>query len=149
MLVGGVLFRPLAIRYDVFPGHRGYDTPDSQKAPSAKRCIKTCSVACYPEVVESVRKHRAPKGALRRAPRLSAASASMRCQKAPSAKRCIKTTSVETIFDEKFTIGQKAPSAKRCIKTAHRESDLDLVDMLGQKAPSAKRCIKTMSTKKL
>ena len=40
LLAGGVLFRPLAIRYDVFPGHRGYDTP-------------------------GVRKHRAPKGALR------------------------------------------------------------------------------------
>ena len=42
LLVGGVLFRPLAIRYDVFPGHRG-----------ATR--------------QAVRKHRAPKGALRRA----------------------------------------------------------------------------------
>ena len=41
LLAGGVLFRPLAIRYDVFPGHRGYDTPGSQKAPSTKRCIKT------------------------------------------------------------------------------------------------------------
>ena len=41
LLAGWVLFRPLAIRYDVFPGHRGYDTPSSQKAPSAKRCIKT------------------------------------------------------------------------------------------------------------
>ena len=41
LLAGGVLFRPLAFRYDVFPGHRGCDTPGSQKAPSAKRCIKT------------------------------------------------------------------------------------------------------------
>ena len=41
LLVGGVLFRPLAIRHGVSPGHRGYDTPGSQKAPSAKRCIKT------------------------------------------------------------------------------------------------------------
>ena len=41
LLAGGVLFRPLAIRYVVFPGHRGYDTPGSQKPPSAKRCIKT------------------------------------------------------------------------------------------------------------
>ena len=40
LLVGGVLFRPLAIRYDVFPGHRG----------ATRR---------------AVRKHRAPKGALR------------------------------------------------------------------------------------
>ena len=41
LLVEGVLFRPPAIRYDVSPGHRGCDTPGSQKAPSAKRCIKT------------------------------------------------------------------------------------------------------------
>ena len=43
LLAGEVLFRPLAIRYDVFPGHRGRDTPGSQKAPSAIRCIKTCA----------------------------------------------------------------------------------------------------------
>ncbi len=41
LLVGGVLFRPLAIRHGVSPGHRGYDTPGGQKAPSAIRCIKT------------------------------------------------------------------------------------------------------------
>ena len=41
LLVEGVLFRPPAIRYDVSSGHRGCDTPGSQKAPSAKRCIKT------------------------------------------------------------------------------------------------------------
>jgi len=41
LLVGGALFRPLAIRYDVFPGHRG----------ATRR---------------AVRKHRAPNGALRR-----------------------------------------------------------------------------------
>ena len=43
LLVGEVLFRPLANRYDVFPSHRVCDTPGSQKAPSAKRCIKTYS----------------------------------------------------------------------------------------------------------
>ena len=41
LLAGGVPFRPLAIRDDVFPGHRGCDTQGSRKAPSAKRCIKT------------------------------------------------------------------------------------------------------------
>ena len=89
LLAGEVLFRPLAIRYDVFPGHRGYDTPGSQKAPSTKRCIKTvekCHLALLsfsrqkapstkrciktlidniPEIFFIVRKHRAPKGALR------------------------------------------------------------------------------------
>ena len=41
LLAGGVLFRPLAIRHGVSPGHRGCDTPGSQKAPSTKRRIKT------------------------------------------------------------------------------------------------------------
>ena len=41
LLAGGMLFRPLANRYDIFPGHRG----------ATRR---------------AVRKHRAPKGALRR-----------------------------------------------------------------------------------
>ena len=35
LLAGGMHFRPLAIRYVVLPGHRGCDTPSSQKAPSA------------------------------------------------------------------------------------------------------------------
>ena len=39
--VGFVLFRSLAIRGAVFPGRRGCDTPGSQKARSAIRCIKT------------------------------------------------------------------------------------------------------------
>ena len=43
LLVGGVLFRPLAIQGTVSPGHRRCDTPGSQKAPSAIRCIKTSS----------------------------------------------------------------------------------------------------------
>ena len=46
LLVGGVLFRPLAIRHDVIPGHRGCDTPGIQKAPSAKRCIKAGWILC-------------------------------------------------------------------------------------------------------
>ena len=66
LLAGGVLFRPLAIRYDVFPGHRGCDTPSSQKAPSAKRCIKTLNEPIHARELRVVRKHRAPKGALRR-----------------------------------------------------------------------------------
>ena len=64
LLAGGVLFRPLAIRYDVFPGHRGYDTPGSQKAPSTKRCIKTKPDRAVSKFSDNVRKHRAPKGAL-------------------------------------------------------------------------------------
>ena len=67
LLAGGVLFRPPAIRYDVSPPHRGDDTPDSQKPPSAKRCIKT---GCHRRTADLGRSV---------------------CQKAPSTKRCIKT----------------------------------------------------------
>ena len=65
LLVGGVLFQPLAIRYDVIPGHRGCDTPDRQKAPSAKGCIKTEQRPGGQIIYQHDRKHRAPKGALR------------------------------------------------------------------------------------
>ena len=65
LLAGGVLFRPLAIRYDVLPGHKGCGTPGSQKAPSAKRCIKTFRGLLVQNRRVQVRKHRAPNGALR------------------------------------------------------------------------------------
>ncbi len=61
-----------------------------QKAPSAKRCIKT--IVEYDVLValpSEVRKHRAPKGALR--PNLNCFIRTHLGQKAPSAKRCIKT----------------------------------------------------------
>ena len=115
LLVGGVLFRPLAIRYDVFPGHRGCDTPGSQKAPSAKRCIKTTPDDGAPKGRHlRVRKHRAPKGALRHSHLVTMDSVDT-SQKAPSAKRCIKTN--KTAFVHPVPTGQKASSAKRCIKT--------------------------------
>ena len=91
LLAGGVLFRPLAIRHDVIPGHRRCDTPGSQKAPSAKRCIKTSNRAPEFPREPKVRKHRAPKGALR-PNRVGMFSDLIQGQKAPSAKRCIKTT---------------------------------------------------------
>ena len=84
LLVGGVLFRPLAIRYDVFPGHRGCDTPGSQKAPSAKRCIKTHLKTYVTRIVGSR-------------------------QKAPSAKRCIKTCREARPPQPELLGHQKAP----------------------------------------
>ena len=63
-----------------------------QKAPSAKRCIKTLSDRESSGIGEGVRKHRAPNGALRRAKNDHWVVKRVRGQKAPSAKRCIKTT---------------------------------------------------------
>ena len=59
--VGRVLSRPLAIRGGVSAGHSGCDTPGSQKAPSAIRCIKTRSKAALPssvDVSESTERHK-------------------------------------------------------------------------------------------
>ena len=64
----------------------------------------------------AVRKHRAPKGALRLTYSRVRASKFLSCQKAPSAKRCIKT---DLLSSRHCLIPQKAPSAKRCIKTNH------------------------------
>ena len=67
-----------------------------------------------------VRKHRAPKGALRqRLSRLWYGLPST-SQKAPSAKRCIKTSRTKPTRIPSKTPSQKAPSAKRCIKTGAR-----------------------------
>ena len=62
-----------------------------QKAPSAKRCIKTCWRLRCSACRSTVRKHRAPKGALRPLTAASLTSLQNSGQKAPSAKRCIKT----------------------------------------------------------
>ena len=45
--VGFVLSWPLAIRGVIFPGHSRCDTPGSQKARSAIRCIKTKTFVAY------------------------------------------------------------------------------------------------------
>ena len=69
------------------------DARPRQKAPSAKRCIKTMDDDGYALTATLVRKHRAPKGALRHDSRYHRGPAGKESQKAPSAKRCIKTAS--------------------------------------------------------
>ena len=137
---------------------------DGQKAPSAKRCIKTFHllIACFS--FNNVRKHRAPKGTLRHQ-RPDGERPKMRCQIAPSTKRCIKTRFRDILVLSRFRC-QKAPSAKRCIKTRgqipqrrsgrevrkhrapkgalrHQRPDGERPKMRCQIAPSTKRCIKT------
>ena len=117
-----------------------------QKAPSAKRCIKTRPQPPVPEPrLRHVRKHRAPKGALRRGELPDATRAPRVCQKAPSAKRCIKTGWLHAP-DGHYRC-QKAPSAKRCIKTIKSPPGGIFRLAVSQKAPSAKRCIKTATTR--
>ena len=64
---------------------------ERQKAPSAKRCIKT-------RIRIAAKTHR-------------------KRQKAPSTKRCIKTVVPLPRLTDEEVVGQKAASAKRCIKT--------------------------------
>ena len=89
----------------------------SQKAPSAKRCIKT------------------EKG-------MVLLPYSLAGQKAPSTKRCIKTCRGCLRWRRRAS-RQKAPSAKRRIKTLQQGSFFFLPVGACQKAPSAIRCIKT------
>ena len=89
-----------------------------------------------------VRKHRAPKGALRPAGSSNGSVSQNAGQKAPSAKRCIKTrVGGGHVYGDLRS--QKAPSAKRCIKTRGLPPRGARLFCLCQKAPSAKRCIKT------
>ena len=142
LLVGGALFRPLAIRRNVSPDRRGRDTPSSQKAPSAKRCIKTpqatrhahrpqnrqkapsakrCIKTCPRRRIELscrwfVRKHRAPNGALGLTLRLrhQKLCSFVRKHRAPNGALRLVLVQVEYARDHPR---QKAPSAKRRIKT--------------------------------
>ena len=112
----------------------------SQKAPSAKRCIKTHLNAFGEHCVEhNVRKHRAPKGALR--PReAQLAGLITQSQKAPSAKRCIKTISPTCVSVVLVVRKHRAPKGALRRRT---RSPRGYQRPCCQKAPSAKRCIKT------
>ena len=104
-----------------------YTTGSGQKAPSAKRCIKTCGARPRRRRTIPVRKHRAPKGALRLVEGGECSNLTHCRQKAPSAKRCIKTSDVPVVNNH-VVRGQKAPSAKRCIKTQNRRASIKVVE---------------------
>ena len=91
-------------------------SPQRQKAPSAKRCIKTTMSSPAGITGVDVRKHRAPKGALRLVLPLALGVKNpnmVRKHRAPKgALRPIPAT-----FKSSMHTSQKAPSAKRCIKT--------------------------------
>ena len=111
-----------------------------QKAPSAKRCIKTHPGGSCRTHHCFVRKHRAPKGALRRFNPFRDARQVEISQKAPSAKRCIKTTAKWfQLFLRRRVRKHRAPKGT----LRPRFFDVPRVGLVGQKAPSAKRCIKT------
>ena len=87
----------------------------SQKAPSAKRCIKTTPLPRGSFPLAFVRKHRAPNGALRPCiqQEYRASESPVRKHQAPNgALRLVLSFGEQHVY-----LCQKAPSAKRCIKT--------------------------------
>ena len=110
-----------------------------QKAPSAKRCIKTCQDVCQSGAWLAVRKHRAPRGALRQRP-VQGCFNFVTSQKAPSAKRCIKTGHKNRPHQH-VTLVRKHRAPKGALRRRQRATPLRR-RATHQKAPSAKRCIK-------
>ena len=87
-----------------------------QKAPSAKRCIKTLSCCQLRGRGTRVRKHRAPKGALRLRPHIEPEPVHVRVRKHRAPKGALRLIDGH-FFEVHWFACQKAPSAKRCIKT--------------------------------
>ena len=113
----------------------------SQKAPSAKRCIKTTRLDMRRTPLAGVRKHRAPNYALRPTSRSGKVRRKpvVRKHRAPNGalRQVLPQRSVVDVVPS-----QKAPSAKWCIKTKHTMTTAEM-PRHRQKVPSAKRCIKT------
>ena len=115
-----------------------------QKAPSAKRCIKTVKEGLAAVFGLGVRQHRAPKGALRHLhARLDVAPVRLvRKHRAPKgALRPVSHDHQETV------LGEWSESAER--QKVHQDMTgrgiMRKSRIGGQKAPSAKRRIKTES----
>ena len=112
----------------------------SQKARSAKRCIKTLRPTfCVRVPVTRVRKHRAPKGALR----LQARTHRSRCRSCVRKHRAPK--GALRPGPDRRRVGRRVVRKHRAPKGALRlcSRGIKPFESLGQKAPSAKRCIKT------
>ena len=87
-----------------------------QKAPSAKWCIKTMLILGAGTVIfRFVRKHRAPKGALRLFQTSTDFDNAVLVRKHRAPKGALRHS--RTFFKTFEVASQKAPSAKRCIKT--------------------------------
>ena len=115
----------------------------SHKAPSAKRCIKTCPCGLPDQPNLEVIKHRAPNGALRPGKPVTDDDFvwDVIKHRAPNGALRLDTHSLS---GRRWLPRHKAPSAKRCIKTCN-SPHLHSSQLIGHKAPSAKRCIKTRS----
>ena len=106
-----------------------------QKAPSAKRCIKTPDRRSCSPCGWTVRKHRAPKGALRLVNGPELLGDALPRQKAPSAKRCIKTRwNWLTLGDNATVRKHRAPKGALRRKKSRRPCN-DIPDVRKHRAP--------------
>ena len=65
LLIGGVLFRPLAIRHDGPPDHKGHNTPGVRKHQAPNGALRHSLENLLHKFHNCVRKHQAPNGALK------------------------------------------------------------------------------------
>ena len=116
----------------------------SQKAPSAKRCIKTrCDLAIVANVIQIVRKHRAPKGALRPWRRCRSEMSRQHVRKHRAPKGALRRFSDIDVTTLPVKV-RKHRAPKGALRHAMSCSIFGSICFC-QKAPSAKRCIKTIS----
>ena len=112
-----------------------------QKAPSAKRCIKTSCSRRPPCSRRTVRKHRAPKGALRPWVRTPLRSYRFLVRKHRAPKGALRPSTIAGYCVHDFPV-RKHRAPKGALRP--KLLDLGIIDAREQKAPSAKRCIKTV-----
>ena len=120
------------------PSLTAYSCPD-QKAPSAKRCIKTRRRRGPPVYRLRIRKHRAPKGALRpMSSTLIFVRSAIRKHRAP--KGALRLINGDVRLPQICSIRKhRAPKGALRLVVVDQHN----AAFFNQKAPSAKRCIKT------
>ena len=125
----------------ILTGEPSVRVSSGQRAPSAKRCIKTFFPRNFARLLECVRKHRAPNGALRLISQSDAVLADILVRKHRAPKGALRLISQsDAVLADILVRKHRAP------KGALRPDDSTNTRMspgFGQKAPSAKRCIKT------
>ena len=124
----------------------GMAFPFCQKAPSAKRCIKTGRRRGFWPVERRVRKHRAPKGALRLKKFATRKHPPFYVRKHRAPKGALRPNASHDFRAHSDPV-RKHRAPKGALRQAVSAS-AGMRQPARQKAPSAKRCIKTPCTRR-
>ena len=116
----------------------------SQKAPSAKRCIKTCPAGSSGYPRPQVRKHRAPKGALR-PPEQFVQLGNLVRQKAPSAPNFARNSLLLTLYQ----LSEIAEFQRSDFKRRNNRPGITCNIFAEPSAARTKRCIMTAKSSSL